>query len=162
MSTESRRVAAPSLGIPLIWLLLPTVAVLFLLLTACERGDSPTPPPQVALLGQAVSQDTVLQGGEVYQTYCQACHGDRNGRGSQQGISPHNQDGHTWHHPDHHLLLWTVDGRLPMGMPAFRDRLSPQETVAVLAFIKTWWTDEQRQSQADLTRRYQEALEKAR
>jgi hypothetical protein len=34
--------------------------------------------------------------------------------------------------------------------------------VAVLAFIKTWWTEEQRQSQADLTRRYQEALERAR
>lgn len=156
------RAQARPLGISPVWFPLAVAVVALLLLAACGQGASPTPLPQVTLLGQAVSQDTVLQGLKAYQTYCQACHGDRNGRKGRQGVSPHNQDGHTWHHPDHHLLAWIIDGRVPMGMPAFEDRLSSEEVVAVLAFIKTWWTEEQLLSQADLTLRYQQALEQSR
>ncbi|MDP6510279.1 MAG: hypothetical protein QGH23_03595 [Dehalococcoidia bacterium] len=77
------------------------------------------------------------------------------------GVSHHNGDGHTWHNPDHQLTAWTVNGRIG-DMPAFGERLENREVIAVLAFIKTWWTEEQRLSQADLTLRYQDALEKAR
>ena len=52
-----------------------------------------------------------------------------------------------------------MNGKLGLGqMPAFRDKLSESEADAILAYIKTWWTDEQRQSQADVTQRYEEAL----
>lgn len=158
-----RRPLARSLGVHPIRFPLAVALVVPLLLAACGQGASPTPPlPSVTLLGQAVPQDMVSRGLKVYQTYCQACHGDRNGRGARQGVSPHNQDGHTWHHPDHHLLAWTIDGRVPMGMPAFRGQLGSEEVIAVLALIKTWWTEEQRLTQTDLTLRYQEALERAR
>ena len=42
-------------------------------------------------------------------------------------------------------------------MPAFQDKLSASELDAILAYIKTWWTDTQRQTQADISQRYQEA-----
>ncbi len=45
-------------------------------------------------------------------------------------------------------------------MTAFGDRLTEQEMDAILTFIKTWWTAEQRASQADISHRYQEALDK--
>lgn len=40
-----------------------------------------------------------------------------------------------------------------LRMPAFRDRLSDTELEAVLAYIKTWWTEEQRRFQDEVTRR---------
>jgi mono/diheme cytochrome c family protein len=36
-------------------------------------------------------------------------------------------------------------------MPAFRDRLTDDEIRAALAHIKTWWTDQQRQVQSEVT-----------
>jgi mono/diheme cytochrome c family protein len=36
-------------------------------------------------------------------------------------------------------------------MPAFADKLSEEEIEAILAYIKTWWTDEQRNAQAQMT-----------
>ena len=45
-------------------------------------------------------------------------------------------------------------------MPALGDKLAEPEVDAILTFIKTWWAAEQRASQADLSQRYQEALEK--
>jgi mono/diheme cytochrome c family protein len=37
-------------------------------------------------------------------------------------------------------------------MPPFGDRLTEDEIRAVLAHIKTWWTDQQRQFQSQVTR----------
>ncbi|MCH8280695.1 MAG: hypothetical protein IIC96_08425 [Chloroflexi bacterium] len=45
-------------------------------------------------------------------------------------------------------------------MPALGDKLAEPEVDAILTFIKTWWTAEQRANQADISQRYQEALEK--
>lgn len=36
-------------------------------------------------------------------------------------------------------------------MPAFGGELSDEDIAAVLAFIKTWWTDEQCEFQAERT-----------
>jgi mono/diheme cytochrome c family protein len=36
-------------------------------------------------------------------------------------------------------------------MPAFAGELTEAEVEAILAYIKTWWTDEQRASQAAVT-----------
>ena len=45
-------------------------------------------------------------------------------------------------------------------MPALGDKLSEREVEVVLAYIKAWWNEEQREGQADISRRYQEALDK--
>lgn len=36
-------------------------------------------------------------------------------------------------------------------MPAFREQLNEDDVTAILAYIKTWWTDEQREFQAEAT-----------
>ena len=52
-----------------------------------------------------------------------------------------------------------MNGKLGISqMPAFQDKLGVSEVEAILAYLKTWWTEEQTQSQADLSQRYQEAL----
>ena len=45
-------------------------------------------------------------------------------------------------------------------MPAFKDKLADEEVEAVLAYIKTWWTIEQQADQADISKRYQDALDR--
>lgn len=77
----------------------------------------------------------------------------------------HNANGHTWHHPDCELTEVIRTGGGPMvemmrrmmapsgapTMPAFRERLSDEEIDAVLTYIKTMWTPEQREAQARTT-----------
>ncbi len=45
-------------------------------------------------------------------------------------------------------------------MPALGDRVAETEVDTILTFIKTWWTTDQRESQADISQRYQDALDK--
>ena len=95
-------------------------------------------------------------GAAVYAAECVACHGGRDGQGALAGAPPHGPGGHTWHHPDAQLQEIILKGG-PFEMPGFRDRLSEREVEAVLAYIKTWWTDEQRAVQADISARYAQA-----
>lgn len=55
-----------------------------------------------------------------------------------------------------------LNGKFPSQVPAFGDRLSREQVEAIFAHIKTWWTDEQRGTQADISKRYQEALDRQR
>ncbi len=45
-------------------------------------------------------------------------------------------------------------------MPPFEHKLNEEDVEGILAHIKTWWTVEQREGQADRSLLYQEALEK--
>lgn len=64
---------------------------------------------------------------------------------------PHDETGHTWHHDDDLLIEIVRDGGMGdenfYEMPAFGAALDDAEIKAVLAFIKTMWTDEQRAAQ---------------
>lgn len=102
-------------------------------------------------------------GAEVYVQNCAACHGPE-GEGQRPDAPlqkddtgrfpapPHDDTGHTWHHDDDLLIeIITYGG---MGnpedfypMPAFGDTLTEREIEAVLAFIKTLWTDDQHAAQ---------------
>lgn len=143
------------------------VAALFVflvVLAACGQGQPPgKSAPTASPTGAAPAKQFPLEAGEsLYQANCLVCHGDREGKGATAGASPHNETGHTWHHPDAQLKEWVLNGRLFLGMPAFKDKLTEADVEAVLVYLKTWWTPEQRESQADISRRYQEALEKSK
>lgn len=101
------------------------------------------------------------RGQEVYDASCVSCHGGPTGGVSTDYPPRHNAIGHTWHHPDCFITRITRDGiSQPSAlappdaptMPAFRDRLSPDDIVAVVAYIKMLWTPEQRIAQAAYTR----------
>lgn len=106
-------------------------------------------------------------GRRVYAENCASCHGP-NGEGGNPSAPlstnadgkfpapPHDRMGHTWHHPDDQLKKIIINGSsyddFVSEMPAFTDRLSEAEIDAVLAYIKTWWDEDQREFQAEVSR----------
>lgn len=107
---------------------------------------------------------SVERGQQVYQTYCQTCHGDAKGDGRLPNVPSHGPDGHTWHHSDRNLMEIIRDGsdspmsrmmREMMGsadaprMPAWKETLSDEDVRSVIAYLKTFWTEEQRRFQRD-------------
>ena len=97
----------------------------------------------------------VDQGEEIYLAHCAQCHGvDLQGQANWRerdanGLlpaPPHDETGHTWHHPDELLFQLTkygpaalAGGDYKSAMPGYADSLSDQEIIAVLSFIKSTW-----------------------
>ena len=61
---------------------------------------------------------------------------------------PHDETGHTWHHPDDVLVAITTHGTEALiggdyrsNMIGFGDVLSDQDILDVLAYIKSTWPD---------------------
>jgi mono/diheme cytochrome c family protein len=135
-----------------------TTACLVLMLTvivAACAGPAPSPSP-----AEPSPPDELARASELYIAHCQACHGDAEGRGGTGAAPPHTAEGHTWHHPDAELKEWVMHGKPFTAMPGFADELTEEEVDAILTLIKTWWTEEQRAQQADVSRRHQEMLER--
>jgi len=97
-------------------------------------------------------------GQDIYREHCAACHGRfrqgqrdwRKRRGDGRlPAPPHDEYGHTWHHPDHILFAITKfgpaavigDPSYPSDMPAYEDILTDEEIIAVLSFIKSRWPE---------------------
>jgi mono/diheme cytochrome c family protein len=107
--------------------------------------------------GQPASDPAQLVLGEkVYVKHCAACHGAKlEGQPDWQkrlpsgrmAAPPHDETGHTWHHPDEVLFGITKHGMVPpyappgypSDMPAFNGVLSDDEIRAVLAYIESHW-----------------------
>ncbi len=126
---------------------------LVVLLAGC--GERPPDPAQLAL------------GEKLYAAHCASCHGARlegqpdwrkrqpNGR---LPAPPHDDTGHTWHHPDEVLIGITRNGLVPpyappgyeSDMPAFAGKLSDEDIRAVLAYIESHWSGEVRQARAQM------------
>jgi mono/diheme cytochrome c family protein len=101
----------------------------------------------------------VAEGERIYAQYCATCHG-ANLEGQPDWKTPladgslppppHDNSGHTWHHPDEMLITITLNGGNPESkskMPAFKDQLTREQIVAVLDFIKSQWGREEREYQ---------------
>jgi mono/diheme cytochrome c family protein len=97
----------------------------------------------------------VARGKEIYGAACASCHGanlegqpnwrDR-GPDGLLPAPPHDDTGHTWHHPDAVLFEITKFGMQKFAgpdyksaMPAFEGRLSDDDVLAVLSFIESTW-----------------------
>ena len=108
-------------------------------------------------------------GKHVYEAQCASCHGARaegvpNWRepdaGGEMPAPPHDAQGHTWKHGDGMLYRIVHDGwrdafnkTQRLTMPPFGDKLSPNEIEAVIEYLKTLWTPQQRRFQRDESRK---------
>ncbi|MCA9330846.1 cytochrome c [Candidatus Saccharibacteria bacterium] len=111
--------------------------------------------------------EVLATGKALYMQHCATCHGanlegqpnwkvpDANG---VYPAPPHNREGHTWHHPDSVLLaIIAQGGTMPnSGMPAFGDKLNPDEMEAILVYIKSFWGQEELEFQREVTQSMQE------
>ena len=109
----------------------------------------------------------VALGREVYVSQCASCHGvdlegqpnwkerDASGR---LPAPPHDDTGHTWHHPDGMLFAITKFGSAritgqPSNMPGYAGILRDGDIVAVLSFIKSTWPAEIRKRHDEVNNR---------
>jgi len=109
----------------------------------------------------------IARGAGVYAEHCATCHGTNlqgqpdwqfplsNGR---MPAPPHDETGHTWHHPDQILLRIVKEGIVSIlpgyetDMPPYQDILSDDDIAAVLTFIKSRWPKREREYQEARTR----------
>ena len=143
-----RRTLIASIGIVGIALL---ISVYFLLDTKPSAGE---PDAQ--------------HGASLYTEYCASCHGT-NLEGQPDWrirrpdgklpAPPHDETGHTWHHPDQQLFDITklgseaiIGSGYQSDMMGFGDVLTDAEIWDILAFIKSSWPDRERQIQEQRTR----------
>lgn len=116
----------------------------------------------------AADPELVRLGERIYAEKCASCHG-ANLEGQPNWRTPdaegylpappHDETGHTWHHPDALLFQITRDGTAaiaPEGykthMSGFGDVLSDREIWSVLAFIKSRWPEKEALSQERVNR----------
>lgn len=124
-----------------------------IVLAGCTDASAPGDDPR-AHPGDAAK---VAAGKKLYAQHCASCHGVNlegqpdwrqrlpNGR---LPAPPHDESGHTWHHPDSVLFGITKNGLVPpyapkgyeSDMPAFGGKLTDEDIWAVLAYIKSHWT----------------------
>ena len=129
------------------------VAAMSLLMACSSSGDSDMQRP-----GNDAGREHVLTGKELFAANCAVCHGVggeghpnwqiRNAAGTLPP-PPLNGDGHTWHHADGLLYRIVSQGGavfedasnpgFKSAMPAFGDRLSHQEIIEVLTYVKSLW-----------------------
>ncbi len=122
----------------------------------------------VGQAARSTSSDIVASGRLIYDQSCSSCHGKKlegqpdwrsrlpNGR---LPAPPHDESGHTWHHPDNVLFDITKSGvqsHAPKGyesdMPAFAGILADGDIWAVLAYIKSTWPAHIRSRQGQISR----------
>lgn len=139
------------------------VAMAVAVVACSDSSPAPSAAPEAATVsdseGAALAR-TLARGEALYALNCQSCHGDREGAGND-GVAPlHNEQGHTFHHPDAQLKDFILRGKPPGLMPAFGSTLTEQQVETILSLIKTWWIPADLEVQEDISRRYQEALDK--
>ncbi len=142
------------------------IAYVIYIIQGGGQGDEQGGGPQLL---QATGPAVIELGERVYAESCAACHGvDLEG---EPGFDwrekkpdgtfpapPHDETGHTWHHPDTLLFAYTANGGQVFmgdvsksGMPAFADVLTFQEIEAVLVYIKSTWPEAIRERQRLVT-----------
>jgi mono/diheme cytochrome c family protein len=116
----------------------------------------------------------IAAGRVVYDRQCASCHGpnlegqpDWKTRlpSGRLPAPPHDDSGHTWHHPSEVLFALTKNGLVPplveagyaSDMPAFGGVLTDDEIWNVLAYIQSRWSPRVRERHRELERQYAES-----
>jgi mono/diheme cytochrome c family protein len=125
--------------------------------------------PGPALRADHANKAQVELGAKVYAAQCAACHG-RNLEGQPDWrrrlpsgrlpAPPHDDSGHTWHHPEELLFKITKYGLVPphapegyeSDMPAYAGKRSDEEIYAALAYIMSHWSKEVLAARAEMLR----------
>lgn len=126
-------------------------------------------PGSKAVGVDADNSGLVARGEAVYAVHCASCHGvklegqpdwrTRHADGTLKA-PPHDETGHTWHHPDPDMFRYTKLGGqtlAPPGfksaMPAFGGTLADPDIWAVLSFIHSRWPARVRERQRQINAR---------
>lgn len=113
-------------------------------------------------------------GAGLYTQHCAACHGVRgegqsnwreHGPDGRLPAPPHDETGHTWHHPDAQLFAITKYGLAKLiqqpdyqtSMPIYDGVLSDSEINAVLSWIKAQWPKEIQARHDQVNAQYQKS-----
>lgn len=113
----------------------------------------------------------VANGEHLYMENCASCHGvalegqpdwRSPGPDGRLPAPPHDETGHTWHHPDSLLFDYTKLGgqkalaragvKLDSGMPGFGGQLSDDDILDILAYIKSTWPKRIQEIQEERTK----------
>ncbi len=120
----------------------------------------------VTFLDEPVTSEEIALGREIYARTCASCHGAnlegqpdwrRRLENGRMPAPPHDETGHTWHHPDRQLFAITKHGvgavvpDYESDMPTFEGVLSDPEIRAALAYIKSTWPKRERGFQAKVS-----------
>lgn len=127
-------------------------------------------PPRAAARSAPRDPAQLARGRVLYEQQCASCHGANlegqpnwrerlpNGR---MPAPPHDDSGHTWHHPDEVLFGITKYGLVPgkyappkyeSDMPGFGSVLTDDEIRAVLAYIESAWSSKVLEWRAEMLR----------
>ena len=99
------------------------------------------------------SSSDVKTGQLLFKQHCAVCHGEE-----AQGLvadwkqplvdghypaPPLNGTAHAWHHPLNGLNRTILHGGIPLGgtMPAFKNKLTPEERLQAIAYFQSFWSD---------------------
>jgi mono/diheme cytochrome c family protein len=108
--------------------------------------------PNTTAADRWFNQGVVNYGGVLFQQNCAVCHG-ANAEGTSDwkkadangNYPPPPLDGsaHAWHHAIPQLTRSIKEGGIKLGgvMPAFADKLSDQDILAVIAYFQSKWPD---------------------
>ena len=124
----------------------------------------PKEPPSPA---DAANPTQVSAGRVLYAANCASCHGDKlQGQPNWKErkpdgklpAPPHDETGHTWHHPDQQLFkivklgVGAIVPNYQTDMISFGNHLSDQDIWDVIAYIKSTWPPDIQARQAEMTR----------
>jgi len=131
--------------------------------------SSPVNNAEADISLQYKDSSVINLGKDVYTKNCASCHGvalEGQANWRQRDADgylpapPHDETGHTWHHPDSYLFLMTKYGIEEMigrsyanNMPAYEDTLTDDEIIAALSYIKSTWSDRIQRQHDQITAR---------
>jgi mono/diheme cytochrome c family protein len=116
---------------------------LFVITTACNNSSTVTTnsngPSVAASPGSTTAPDEFASARTTFDKHCSACHGS-DGAGGPVTVDdvklkiPSLREGHPVTHTDDKLVRQITNGDEPM--PAFKDKLSSQEIIDLVRFIR--------------------------